>query len=382
MNCEPTVRLRRPDVRNSRISAHLRSPPFIGSEPLSTVRQTRSGAVKVAILGLGFMGSTHAKGLRHIPDAELSAVMDMDPLRLSGDLTGIQGNIGGPGEKMDFSGVRRYATIEDVVADPDAEVVDVCLPTYLHAPAAIAALRTGKHVLVEKPMALDGEAADRMIAEADRAGRLLMVAQVLRFAPAYRALIDFVKCGRLGPIRSAVFCRRCAAPAWGAWMLDSARSGGGVFDLLTHDGDMCLHLFGQPESVSATGFESMKNGIDTMLGQLHYPNIGCVTIIGGWHHAGSYPFSMEFTVVGDEGTFEYSSTCRPATVHWADGRMEPLKLEEFDWYRAEIAYFLECCRTGSAPTLCPPRESAAAVKLMNLMLESRHRKGEAVPCGF
>src|ERR1019366_4585351 len=85
--------------------------------------------VRIAILGLGFMGSTHGKALREIPGAELTAVFDQDEKRLVGDLTSVRGNLGGPGERMDFSGVARHRELRSVFADPKIDAVDICLPT-------------------------------------------------------------------------------------------------------------------------------------------------------------------------------------------------------------------------------------------------------------
>ncbi len=338
--------------------------------------------MKIGMLGLGFMGSTHLQAWGRIPHAEILAVMDSNETRLSGDLSSIQGNLGGPGKKMDFSAVKKYRSVDDILADPDIEAVDICLPTFLHASAAVRALRAGKHVLVEKPMALNGEDADRMVAEASRAGRTLMGAQVLRFFPEYRELSRLVKSGRLGPIRSAFFRRRTAVPSWGPWELDKEKSGGAIFDLLIHDVDMSQHLFGVPEAVSSTGYEEMATGIDTIVSEFHYPAVGQVTLTGGWFHRGEYPFSMEFTVVGDRGVAEYSSAGRPMTVYWADGKREPAGLPAKDGYEAELEYFLACCLSGSPAEQCPPAESSLAVKLTNLMVEAREKKGEKVRCLF
>jgi predicted dehydrogenase len=340
------------------------------------------GPMKIGVLGLGFMGSTHLQACSKIPQAELLAVMDGDETRRSGDLSSIQGNLGGTGLKMDFSDVRKYASIDTILGDPDIEAVDVCLPTHLHAPTVIQALRAGKHVLCEKPMALDGKQADEMIAEAERAGRILMIAQVLRFFPTYCELSRLVKSGRLGQIRSALFRRRTATPTWGPWELNKNESGGGIFDLLIHDVDQSQHLFGLPEAISSTGFEDLANGIDTIVSSFHYPAIGDVTITGGWHHRGEYPFSMEFTVVGDRGVVEYSSAGRPVTVYWSDGRKEPLTPEEKDGYQAELEYFLDCCARNRQPQECLPAESSMAVKLTKMMVEGRDRKGEKVKCRF
>lgn len=336
--------------------------------------------MRIAVLGLGFMGSTHLKALRTIPGAEVVAICTRDERKHSGDLTGIQGNTGGPGEKLDFSRVATYRDVHQVIEDPHIEAVDICLPTHLHAPVAIEALRAGKHVLVEKPMSLDAASAHDMIAEAKKHDRVLMTAQVLRFFPVYEALRNVLNSGRIGITRSATFRRRCAAPAWSGWLADPTQSGGGVFDLLIHDIDMALHLFGKPDTVSASGHEALSAGVDVITAELHYPGSRSVVISGGWHHPKSYPFSMEYTVVADGGTVEYSSVGRAPTLYSADGHAELLPINEKDGYRAELEYFLNCCRDRCRPELCLPEESADAVALARCILDARLRNGEKIRC--
>ena len=154
------------------------------------------------MLGLGFMGGVHLRALREVPGATLAAVFSNDERQLSGDLTGTQGNLGRPGERLDFSAIKLYRDIDAVLGDSDIDAVDLCLPTFLHEEVAVAALRAGKHVLVEKPMALEGAAARRIIAESERAGRILMCAQVLRFFPEYVALRNAMP--GLGAVRGAI----------------------------------------------------------------------------------------------------------------------------------------------------------------------------------
>jgi len=336
--------------------------------------------MRIAVLGLGFMGSTHLKAMRGIPGLELTAVFSSNERALAGDLSAIQGNVAGPGEKFDFTAVTKHRTIEALLEDPDIDAVDICLPTHLHSQVAVEALRAGKHVLVEKPIALDGKSADAMIAEAKKQNRVLMTAHVLRFFPMYQALRHAIANARLGCVRYAVFRRRCAAPAWSQWLKDPNQSGGGVFDLLIHDVDMCLHLFGPPESVSATGYEAIEAGIDVITCEMHYPGHGTVVVTGGWHHPKTYPFSMEYTVTTDQGTIEYSSQDRPPTLFRLDGTAELLPMADVDGYRSEIGYFAECCRTGARPVLCSPEDSAAALKLTRLMVEARNQNGEWIPC--
>ena len=328
------------------------------------------------------MGSTHLKAWKKIPGAQLVAVASNVEKQLTGDLSDIQGNLGGPGEKWDFSAVKKYRDCLEAVRDPDVEAVDICLPTYQHAEVTTAALRAGKHVLVEKPMALDGAAADQMIGEASRSGRILMVAQVLRFLPCYAASRDMLVSGSLGQVRSAIFRRRCSAPAWGAWIADPKASGGGVFDLLIHDVDFCLHTFGVPAAVSARGYEDMPHGVDWILGQFEYPGIGTVAVTGGWHHPKAFPFSMEYTIVADGGTLEFDSAGVPLTLYGADGEAHKVAAPEVDGYEQEIRYFVECVSEGKAPARCLPEESSSAVKVALLMVESRKRNGERIACNL
>jgi predicted dehydrogenase len=334
--------------------------------------------MKIAVLGLGFMGSTHLKALARIEKARVIAVASDDARQLSGDLTAVQGNIGGPGGMMDFSGIATYRDWRQAIADPDAEAVDICLPTNLHAAAAIAALRSGKHVLVEKPMALDATSAEAMLAAARQSARTLMVAHVLRFLPAYRAMADHVKSGRLGPIRAAAFRRRCAAPTWSPWLIDPVISGGAVFDLLVHDLDMSLHLFGPPQAVSAVGASGTASGLDLIHASLHYPGFS-VSVSGGWHPPAAFPFSMEYSIVCDGGVIEYHSSAAAPLVYSQDGGQAALETGGTDGYKSEIEYFVDCCVNGRKPELCPPVESAVAVRLASLVLQSRERQGERIP---
>lgn len=309
------------------------------------------------------MGTTHVKAARALAGVELAAVCSRDSKKLSGDFSGIRGNIGDPGGQVDFSGVAQYRQIGALLADPSVDAVDICLPAEMHEMVTIDALRAGKHVLVEKPMALDGPAAGRMVEEAERQKRTLMAAQVIRFWPEYAALRDALRNGRLGTFRGAVFRRRCAAPSWGTW------AGGGAFDLLIHDVDFVLHLWGKPEALSATGVCDDDAGIDLLHATFFYPSGADVLITGGWLNRGAYPFSMEFTATFDRDTVEFSTASGAGVLNRPPGKP----------YEDEIAYFAKCC-AGEPNELCPPSESADAISLLRLALKARSQRGEKMPC--
>lgn len=336
--------------------------------------------MNIGVIGLGFMGATHLRALEKVAGARVAAIASSDEKKLSGDLSGAGGNLGATFDRFDFSNVKKYKRWEELLTDREVEAVDITLPTALHALAVRKSLEAGKHVLVEKPIALDGDTADELIAMARERGKILMAAQVLRFFPMYRQMADLVKGGGLGKIRSATFRRRCAAPGWAPWMKDKASSGGGVFDLLIHDVDFVLHLFGAPEAVSATGRESLAESVDTINAQLHYADVESVTVMGGWHH-GAFPFSMEYTVVGDAGTVEYSSLSGGAPVVYRAGAAgEAMQLAEVDGFEEELRYFVDCASRGVEPAMCPPEESALAVRVTRRMSDARQVKGEKVSC--
>jgi predicted dehydrogenase len=343
-------------------------------ESKSSAAQT----LKVGLAGLGFMGSTHLKAWREVPAARLVAVMDSDAKKLTGDLTSVGGNFGGGGEKVDFSGLRTYQSLEDMLADPNVDAVDLCLPTNEHGKAAVAALRAGKHTMVEKPMALTEAETGAVLKEAQSSGRTLMVGQILRFLPSYSALRKALQAS--GPVRSAAFRRRCAAPTWSLWLTDPSLSGGGIFDLLIHDVDYCVSIWGLPEAVRAVGYEDLAHGIDVVHAELQYPSVGAVTVSGGWHHASAYPFSMDFTVVTEGSTFEWSSVTAELAEYGNDGKKAVRELPTADAFADELAYFADCAINKRRPERCLPEQSAQSVALMLKIIESRKKRGEVVPC--
>jgi predicted dehydrogenase len=321
--------------------------------------------VNLAITGLGFMGLTHIRAAQALDNVRLVAVIESDPKKRSGDLRDVGGNLGARGELFDFSKIRQYERIEDALSDPEIDAIDICLPTDLHAPMAIAALTAGKHVLVEKPMALNEAQTEAVLQAAELSGKILMTGQVLRFLPAYAEAARMIRAGELGPIRMAWFRRHCATPFWGGWLSDPARSGGGIFDLLIHDVDFSVYLFGEPQSLSATGAGGL------FAATFQYANSGPVLIEGGWHEPGPYPFAMAFNIAGESGTLEYHSTHLPLTISRAGAKAtEIVPVQDVDGFQQEIRYFAECVASGRQPEKCPPRESATAVKVALNMLQA------------
>ena len=144
-------------------------------------------------------------------------------------------------------GGRAYDTAEELLADPAIDAVSVCAANYAHAELTIKALRAGKHVLCEKPMALNAEEARQMKEAADRNGKLLMIGFVRRYGNDCKIMEDFVNSGYFGDIyySKATYLRRNGNP--GGWFGDKSRSGGGpLIDLGVHVIDLTRYLMGKP----------------------------------------------------------------------------------------------------------------------------------------
>jgi predicted dehydrogenase len=331
--------------------------------------------VKIGIIGLGFMGATHLKSFLSMESVSVLAVSANNPKALEGDLTEVGGNLGRETAKYDFSQVRKYRNWRDLVNDPEVDAVDVCLPTNLHLEVVTAALQAGKHVLCEKPMALTANECDRMIEAAEQTNKILMIGQVLRFWPEYQYLEQFIRSGQYGKIRTATFVRRSGVPDWSKWLLDSTRSGGALLDLLVHDVDQALMLFGMPQKVAAKSLGE----VDTVSATLMYGGGPEVRIQGGWFPSGT-PFAMGFQVLAERGHLELT----PDGLRLSDeaGNQQTVALPSVDGYDAEVKYFVRCCETGERPERCLPADSARAVKLALAMGQSRAEGGKQIECAL
>jgi predicted dehydrogenase len=168
----------------------------------------------VGIIGIGFMGMMHYLAYQKIRGVKVRALCEQDPKRLAGDWRSIKGNFGPPGEIMDLSGIAKYAEVDEMLADPSLDLIDVCLPPSLHADITIAALKAGKHVFCEKPIALKAADGRRMVEAAERCGKLLLIGHVLPFFPEFNFACKIIQSGKYGKIRGGHFTRMISDPAW------------------------------------------------------------------------------------------------------------------------------------------------------------------------
>ena len=209
--------------------------------------------VRVGIVGIGFMGMIHYLAYQKVRGVKVVALCTRNRKRLAGDWRSIQGNFGPPGRKMDLGKIARYEDLHDMLADPNVDVVDICLPTWLHTDYTIESLKAGKHVLCEKPIALTTRDANRMLKAAATADRQLFIGHVLPFFPEFEYVHRLVESRKYGRLLGGQFRRVISDPLWLKSYYDPDRIGGPMLDLHIHDAHFIRLLCGMPQSVNSVG---------------------------------------------------------------------------------------------------------------------------------
>ena len=223
-----------------------------------------------------------------------------------------------PAKAAPYHPARVYTDLEPALADPEIHAVYIATPVFLHAPQTIAALRAGKHVLCEKPVALDFAAAQSMAAAAREAGRTLGIAYYRRTYPKIHRLRQLLADGAIGkPVLAEINCHSWFQDEDGtrSWLLDPAKSGGGpLYDIASHRIDLFNFLFGQPERVSGhvsrtVHTQSAVEDSATVLIDYASRVRGVVDV--RWHSRVSRD---EFRVIGTEGDVVLSPLNGPSLV--------------------------------------------------------------------
>lgn len=328
-------------------------------------------SVKVGIAGLGFMGKVHFDTYAKIKNAKVVAIAELDPCKRAGDWSSIAGNIGGAGQKTNLRGIKMYDSPAGLIEDPDVEVVDITLPTYMHAKWTVRALQSGRHVICEKPMALKSGDAAGMIRAAAKAKRRLFIAQCIRFWPAYSKACALVKAGAYGRVLSAVFTRVSPKPTWSwrDWLTVQNKSGGCALDLHIHDADFVLDMLGKPKSVFSRILKNPATGASEHITTLYqYPGNPLVQAEGAWEYNASFPFSMSFRIRLEKATLHFSG--QDLVLCPARGGAKIVPTPAGDGYFHELRHFIDCITKNRASEIVPPESAMRSVRLIEAEMRS------------
>ncbi len=261
--------------------------------------------LKVGIAGIGFMGLVHYLAYQRVPGVKVAAISSRDRKKLTGDWRGIQGNFGPPGAKMELSGIRTYKNLKDLIGDPNVDIIDICLPTKFHCEASVAALKAGKHVFCEKPIALDAIHSQRMVSAAEKAKKRLLIGHIVPFFPEYAFALHAARTGKYGKILTGHFKRVISEPKGSANYFNPGEVGGPLLDLHIHDAHFVRLLFGMPQAVFSRGRMrgEVVEYVDTQF--IFANNSQVASAIGGVAGQKGRSFSQGFELHFEQATLTY-----------------------------------------------------------------------------
>ncbi|MGH9328239.1 MAG: Gfo/Idh/MocA family protein [Terriglobia bacterium] len=323
--------------------------------------------VRLGIAGIGYMGRLHYEASLRNTNAHVTAVSTSRPEEARRFL---------PAE------VRIYPSYKELL-NSGIDAVVIAVPTFLHEQYVAEAAECHRHILCEKPFALDQAASRRMLDAAGRAGVTLMIGQVLRFWPHYARIKELVAGGTLGAIRAVDAYRLASYPSWSRWFRDPRQSGGARLDVQVHDVDFIYWLMGSPKQVYAAGLKSSDGGWDHVQTTFRYPGAVANAEASFLMPAG-WPFSCGIRVAGESGCLEYGfrvagniaergETATRLLMYTPNAPACALTVDDEDMYAAQLRYFAECVERGQEPARCLPAESCEVMGLMDLCLESLER---------
>lgn len=340
---------------------------------------------KIGLVGAGSIARAHADANKKLADVEIIALAEAVEDR-------------GKAFAAEYEIPNFYTDYHQMLANPEVDGVIVCLPNFLHAPVSIAAMKAGKHVLVEKPMALNAAAAAEMATVAEETGKTLMIALNNRYRADLQLMRKYAEeqFGEMYYGRCGVFRRR-GIPGWGSWFTRMDQSGGGpLIDIGVHYLDMCLYLMGYPNPVAVTGSTYAKFGphkkgtgmwgmpnwdgyydVEDLAGaMIHFDNGATVQLEVSW--ALNTADGAWLNVMGTEGGASLVGD-KPVIYSEQFGRtvdLTPNPGRNND--RVEQAkHFVHCARTGQEP-LTSPRHGLILNRIFDAIYESGRNGGRQV----
>lgn len=333
--------------------------------------------MKVGVIGCGGMGTTHYLALKALTsqmDLRVTALADVRPEFLSK-------------AAEHFPEAHTYSKGMELIEKEELDAVHICLPSYLHAEHALAAMDRGFHVLIEKPVCLTEEDARKLLEKEKETGLKVMIGQVVRSFEEYCFLKEAYEDGRYGKLKSIVMQRISGDVPWGYedWFHDEKKSGSVVLDLHVHDLDFLRYMLGEPDrfDVRATDFESGM--INQVLTTYEFGSV-FASVEGSWNVCPKMPFQAAFRANFEKAVIAFDSTKSPSlVVYKKDGEIEqPSLLKEYDVidgsaginisnlgpYYTEIKYFAECVKEDHKIEKAPLLEGIKSVQLALKELEA------------
>jgi len=320
--------------------------------------------IKVGLIGCGFMGGMHAACYAALEElgVKVVAVADVRPEFA---------------QKLAGEGVAIYSTGMELIEKADVDTVDICLPTHLHTAHAVAAMKAGKNVFVEKPVCFNDDEMELLLAAEKETGTKVQVGQVIRLWDEHKWLKQVVEAGTYGKVLHGQFRRLSSLPtwAWEGWLHQVDKSGGVAVDMHIHDVDYVRYILGEPDTVKAHAYRDEEGVIQHINALYGYGNNVSVSVEAGWNYPPEFPFTADFrvkfekaTVVMDgNGLVVYPNeggTIRPEIIPEFVGKNDiGGNVSSLGGYYNELKYFVEGLQGKNDLSVATIAEAVTSVKL-------------------
>jgi UDP-N-acetylglucosamine 3-dehydrogenase len=319
--------------------------------------------LKVAIIGSGTMGRIHSQAYLNILEAEVVAVCD---------------RIEEKGKNISsLSNANYYKDFDEMIEREDIDIVDICLPTYLHKEYALKAIHHGKHVFCEKPIALNVKDAEEIVRAAKEKGVKFSVGHVVRFFSSYKSAVNMINEGKIGIPKLIRTTRTGSYPSWSwnDWYSNYELSGGPIIDLIIHDFDWIRYNFGEIKRVYAKSLGNKVYHKDHCLVTLRLENGAIAHVEGSWAYPDGSMFGSSFEIIGTKGQVEFDSReSSPIKKHIAKEQGVNVSLESplYPWdepYTMEIQSFIDSIINNTEPEVTG-EEAIKSLKVSLAAVES------------
>jgi UDP-N-acetylglucosamine 3-dehydrogenase len=320
-----------------------------------------ANGLKVAVIGAGTMGSMHAQAYTRIRDVKLVGMVDPREDQVA--------------PLASRFGTKAYTSLNEVLENENPDVIDVCVPTYLHKRIVETAARQKKHIICEKPIARTLAEAREMIDICKNEGVHLFIAQVVRFFPEYAKAHDMVVSGAIGQVGTVRTMRGGIFPtAWQDWYANVEKSGTVILDAMIHDFDFLRWCFGEVERVYAKSIWGRElNRMDHALVSLRFKNGIIAHCEGTW----AYPsgFRTQLEIAGSDGIIHHDSDeAMPIrSVIRSQSHTGGVAVPESpllkDPYLLELEHFIDCIRFEKEP-IVTAEDGYKALEIALAALES------------
>ncbi|MUK87538.1 hypothetical protein GMD78_03870 [Ornithinibacillus sp. L9] len=318
---------------------------------------------RIGLVGLGFIGKTHFEAYRKIPHAEVTAICTKG--KSNDELT------------ASFEGAF-VSDYDELLQREDIDVVDICVPTFLHEEYITKAAKAGKHIICEKPLTLSEKAADRMYDVIGKYDVRLFVGHVLRFWPEYQTIKAYSESGKLNNIDTIHAERLGQLPAWSEWFQHPEKSGGALFDLHIHDIDFAYYLLGEVESVYAVGHQNQYGAWDQIITTLTFKNQAKAVLEASQRMPHGYPFTMSLRAQTSENVLDFQvkagenieSIHDRHFVFYEGEQKKMVDVEEADAFVNELNYFIDCMEKDQENQIVPLDDVLYIIKLLKVIEKS------------